>query len=172
MSGADSSVETVWVMAWNYGASCIIVDGPAPLKVQRAAHRFWARGKLATPAGLALDGFRKKCQTGKPTAVTVSCSWVRRRRQLTSGISFGFSQGWRSHLEKENWNPCSFRVLVASQQSKWETQMPFRRISMMPRTVVLFCIENDASFLQRLLQERLYHTQRKYAPFIRSSRTA
>ena len=43
---------------------------------------------------------------------------------------------------------------------------------MMPRTVVLFCIENDASFLQRLLQERLYHTQRKYAPFIRSSRTA
>ena len=103
MSGADSSVETVWVMAWNYGASCIIVDGPAPLKVQRAAHRFWARGKPATPAGLALDGFRKKCQTGKPTAVTVSCSWVRRRRQLTSSISFGFSQGWRSLLEKENW---------------------------------------------------------------------
>ena len=103
MSGADSSIETVWVMAWNYGASCIIVDGPAPLKVQRAAHRFWARGKPATPAGLALDGFRKKCQTGKPTAVTVSCSWVRRRRQLTSSISFGFSQGWRSLLEKENW---------------------------------------------------------------------
>ncbi|MCF2665012.1 hypothetical protein JQM66_10640 [Oscillibacter valericigenes] len=69
-------------------------------------------------------------------------------------------------------HPCSFRVLVASQQSKRETQMPFRRISMMPRTVVLFCIENDAPFLQRLLQERLYHTQRKYAPFIRSSRTA
>lgn len=26
--------------------------------------------------------------------------------------------------------------------------MPFRRISMMPRTVVLFCIENDTPFLQ------------------------
>ena len=44
-------------------------------------------------------------------------------------------------------HPCSFRVLVASQQSKRETQMPFRRISMMPRTVVLFCIENDTPFL-------------------------
>ena len=44
---ADGLKETLMVAAadWTettkkFGASCIIVDGPAPLKVQNAAHRF------------------------------------------------------------------------------------------------------------------------------------
>ena len=51
-------------------------------------------------------------------------------------------------------------------------EMPRRRISMMPRMVVLFCIENDTPFSQQRLQKRLYHTQTRNAPFIRKGYTA
>ena len=42
---------------------------------------------------------------------------------------------------------------------------------MMPRMVVLFCIENDTPFTQHWLLERLYHTQEPNAPLIRNDRT-
>lgn len=47
-----------------------------------------------------------------------------------------------------------------------------RRISMIPRMVVLFCIENDTPFLQLFCKKECSIFQAAFTPFVRDDRTA